>query len=152
MLGAGSVHKRHSPAQICGGDILYHSLHGMETAGDISKPDPTIPAACCVSKPHLGRCQTHASCKVHKQWDHSVLSVCCSQDPGRSQAGCTAPVLGTAAACVPASSIPHTGRRTESMHVAIPIKPNYIAKGPGSAAFIRLPGRGLCKLSPRLTD
>lgn len=42
--------------------------------------------------------------------------------------------------------------RAESVHVTIPIKPNYIAEGPGSSAFISLPGRGLCKLSPRLTD
>lgn len=47
-------------------------------------------------------------------------------------------------------SIPST--RAESVHVAIPIKPNCIAEGPGSTAFISLPGRGLCKLSPRLTD
>lgn len=59
----------------------------------------------------------------------------------------------------PSGARPRTPPRTaslsthaESVHVAIPIKASCLAEGPGSAAFISLPGRGLCKLSPRLTD
>lgn len=68
------------------------------------------------------------------------------QEPGWTQG----PSLGSLATHFPLHSIPST--RAKSAHVAIPIKPNCLAQGPGSAAFISLPGRGLCKLSPRLTD
>lgn len=71
-------------------------------------------------------------------------------DPTGSLAGHRGPSLRSLAPRFPMRSIPST--HAESVHVAIPIKANYIAEGPGSAAFISLPGRGLCKLSPRLTD